>query len=204
VNLTAITNGVYRFGFDASDPVVDWINEAQTEFVDSYTWPFLQTSFTNVFTVGSNFITPLPSDFGIPISLSYFTLDNKTKFPLDYRSTTDVESNETYPLAKGRPEWWSTYAGAPFIYPLADAVYPYELDYKKEVPILVAGADVPIIPSKYHYALVRGAASIGLDTDNQEERSSVQYQRFRDIIDRAIARYQQPQAGSFDRVRVVY
>lgn len=203
MNLTAITNGVIRFGFDATDPITDWVNEAQTEFVDSFNWPFMYGTSAGVLTIGNNTV-PVPTDFGVARNFFYKSTDQVTAYPVSYRPQLSVEDYERNLTETGYPRWWVAAANTISVFPLPDAAYPFQLDYEKDTVVLTTGTDVPVIPAKYHYALVRGAAAIGLETDNQEERAATQYEKFRSIIDQAISRYQQPQTGSFDKVRNAY
>jgi hypothetical protein len=202
VNLTAITNGIIRFGFDASDPITDWINEAQTEFVESFNWPFMFGTSSATLTIGS-IVVPVPTDFGVARNFFYKSTNSVTAYPVPYRSQLSVEYNDRNLTETGSPRWWVVSANTVSVFPIPDAAYPFQLDYERDTVVLAAGTDVPVIPAKYHYALVRGGAAIGLEADNQEDRAATQYEKFHNIIDQAISRYQQPQTGTFSKVRDV-
>lgn len=203
MNLGTIKTAVKRFGFDDSDPLLDWINAAYGEFNDSMeNAPWLKGVASNTFAIG-NPIVASPTDLLLPTALLYSTASQgKPWYPVEFKSTLMYELNEQ-PVETGPPCHWTTAGGGLFVTPNPDIAYFYTLYYDAFAVPLAADVDIPVIPSRYHYSLVQGAASIGLDAENQEDRSQTQRTKFTDTIDRAIAKYRTTQSGRFDRVRNV-
>jgi len=204
VIVSQIKTGVYRYGFDSTDPVLDWINEALTYFVDAFNWPWLYTEIGGNLNIGASFLS-LPADFLTPQAIQiadpgatfgpydYLRLDSR----LGYIEDGFNDNN------RGRPCAWTHAEGKMWFDIAPDLAYNYILYYQKFAPVLLFDSDTPGIPTRYHYALVRGAAAVGLDAENQEERANTQLQRFQDIIDRAITKYTIGSGTRFGTVRNV-
>ena len=205
MNVGQIKAAVFRFGFNSSDPVVDWINEAQIQFWDQYDWPWIYTNLGTACSAGSNSIAQ-PSDMVVPTAMQIadpgLLTGPFTYLPKDSRLTYIEDGWDSTTAALGRPTSWNYGEGSIYFDKAADLSYRVVLYYIKNPTILTSDANVPDLPVRYHYALIRGAAAIGLDAENQEERANVQLQRYQDIIDRAKARYL-PQGTRFSTIRNV-
>lgn len=205
--VSAIKTGVKRFGFDDSDPLLDWINEAVIQFVDAFDWPWMKTTnqynfIADGFTFSRNIGSNIPRNVGIVYNGVYTKLIWKPLIEFE-------EDGDAYCLGS-LPKYWTFYGSTDSISnainfsPIPTVNFTLIVNGQTNPPILTADGDQPIIPPNYHYPLVRGAAAIGLDSDSQEERASVQAQRFQDSIDRAINKYRVTQTGVVDKVRQVY
>jgi hypothetical protein len=102
VNLTAITNAVLRFGFDSTDPITDWVNEAQVEFVDSFNWPFMYGTSLGALNVGSSTVA-VPNDMAVARNFFYKSVDFVSAYPVPYRSQLSIESLDRTLTETGYP-----------------------------------------------------------------------------------------------------
>jgi hypothetical protein len=214
VNLGNIKTGVYKFGFTSDDPVVDWANDAYREFLDAFEWPWA----TIPLLTGSIWAANTPNvEQG---ALAYQTIRSigmqppgaaatDDFIPLRYVGIAEFEQTALNPLTPGFPEIFTVYGSTDkppvstvSVYPVPTSNLNYSIGLTNIPLPLSADADVPIIPTLYHYALVRGAAAVGLESDNQEERANTQRQRFMETIDKAIMKYSPGKHGTkFSTVR---
>jgi hypothetical protein len=201
VNVGQIKTSVKRFGFEDTDPLLDWINEANAQFVEAFDWPWLKKTLFGFLTPGTNTLPILPPLSAMPISVVIGV--NNSSVPLSYKSFTEFATTTLF-TDLGVPRFWTKMSDTQFfVAPIPDQDYGYTMYYTAAAETFTADTDIPLIPLRYHFALVRGAAAIGLDTENQEDRAATQQQRFQDIIDRALTYYSSEQRGSLGRIRNV-
>lgn len=189
-----------RFGFDVNDPLIDWINEANAQFQEAFEWPWNKTLTQGVMNVGVD-ILPVSIATALPDAV-FILIPGSDSIPLLYKPYHQFLSECAY-STPGQPKYY-TKIGTDFsVSPIPSLAYGYNIYYTALAETFTSDANVPLIPSRYHFALVRGAAAIGLDTENQEERAATQQTRFQEIIDRAVTYYSIEQRGSFGRIRNV-
>jgi hypothetical protein len=209
MNLGTMKTALRRMaGVDATDPLVDWINAAMTEFCEAYDWPFLDT-IGNVNTVASNDELTLPTDF-LKMRKARIVAQGATQYfrsPLKYipyLQSEDEEPKSNAPVF-GEPYQY-TLVGTDFmiLFPIPNLIYTVRINYDKFPVDLVADVDVPDIPSKYHYTLVEGAAVRALQAESEEDRAQTARSIFEDSIDRHITKLGgNRQAGEFHQTRDV-
>lgn len=206
MNLGTMKTALARIaGVDLTDPLTDWINAALHEFEDAYPWPFLENTYGGSFTPGTYALT-VPTDF-FRIETLRFTLANTSYIIPKYKPWIQVnEENWKHSDAnvRGKPQWY-TLIGQNFIvvYPAADLTYGYAMSYTMMIPDLAGDADIPAIPAKYHYTVVKGAVVYALEGESEGE-AAIARTVFEDSIDRHITRIGgKRQEGSYGTTRDV-
>jgi hypothetical protein len=117
---------------------------------------------------------------------------------MNYREYQDTDIYST----SGFPQTWTRVGNNIRVSPPSDTAYSYVISYDLIPTTLSADVDVPLIPARYHYTLVRGAAAIGLETENQEDRAAAQWDKFEDRIEKLKSVFTE-QKGTFSRIRNV-
>lgn len=204
MNVGQIKASIYPFGFSAADPVLDWINEANAQFVEAFDWPWLKQATSGVTSIGSP-VLPVAAltQAEVPDAVFIILLNPTRVIPLDYRSYHKYLDDLQISADVGIPRYFTMIGTSYYLYPTPDAAYTCPVYYTAVAETFTADGNTPLIPSRYHYALVRGAAAIGLDTENQEDRATTQQERFQEIIDRAMSKYRSEQQGKFGKIRNV-
>lgn len=208
MNLGAMKTALKRYaGVDATDPLVDWVNAALHEFEEAYDWPFMET-VANQPTVAADAQLTLPSDFfklakakvviaaGASVARSALTYVPRLRF----------EDESTYdPFTTGEPTHYTLIGmDQMLVWPIPDGVYTVRVFYQKSLVDLAADADVPGLPSRYHYTIVEGAAVRALQAESEEDRAETARGIFEDSIDRHITKLGgAKQAGEFQQTRDV-
>lgn len=209
MNLGTMKTALRRYaGVDTTDPLVDWINAAMVEFCEAHPWAFLET-IGNANTVVSDDVLALPADFFKINKARILAQGATTLFRSELKYVPYIQSEEEEPkassLVSGEP-YQFTLVGTDFmiLYPLPDKIYTIRLYYRKMPVDLVADADVPGIPSRYHYTLVEGAAVRALQAESEEGRAETARGIFEDSIDRHITAIAgRRQEGQFHQTRDV-
>jgi len=205
LTLSQLKQGLKRYGFDDSDPLDLWINAALREFENASTWPFLETKAPLMTLAAGDNSVPVPSDFAKVITLR--------------------DTNPTSPNAQTYFEYWDrrrfdrdipnpALTGKPYVYtlinlneiqvwPVPDTELTLELVYYRTVLDLVQSDDVPAIPERWHYTIIRGAAYLALQAENEEERAQTAMAQFNQDIDRAVTYYANRELGEPDQVEDV-
>jgi len=198
VNLGSLKTNLQRYGFDTSDPLQDWINEALHTFEDAYPWPFLEIS-TTVSVVANNDIVPLPADFSLLIAEPRFTTESVS---LQYIGVRDLEEQGLDPTSVGLPTRYYFVGPIMRLWPIPDISRLLRITYHRKVADLTTDGQSPTeIPTKYHYTIVYGAASVALDTEDENDRATKAEDKFQQRISAAIDYYSKKQLASFGQVR---
>jgi hypothetical protein len=126
--------------------------------------------------------TRLPADFRKLISIRNETNDAKLRYYERHRFEREFEE----PLEPGTPEIY-TLVGLESIkvWPLPTENIELRLLYIRAVSDLAEENSIPGIPTQYHYTVVRGAAYIALQAENEEERATTAFQGWIADIERA-------------------
>lgn len=196
MNLTALQTAVKTFGFADSDPLTDWINTALHTFEDAFDWPFLEAETTINTVVGTNTLV-LPADF---YQLQSLKINLQAGRP-DYMEPVEFEDHVTDRTVRGMPSVFTLIGmDKVLLWPTPDAIYSCRFLYRKFIPDLVNGVDVPAIPLRHHYSLVHGAVSIGLQPEGESKRATDAQTQFDSDVQRAISRYRQKQTHTAQQV----
>jgi hypothetical protein len=183
MNFGVMQTLVYRYGFDASDPVAAVLNGAMHEIETIFDWPFLEEGpWQFVLPIGTSSPTLLPTDFFKVMSLK--DLDHLTK--LKYFRQSKFKRAIQNEQASGYPVIYTNIAGASFqVYPVPPAPVNMELVYQATAPDMSGPADVPNTggvawPLYMHFPIVWRSAAIMLQMENEEDRAKeaqAQYER---------------------------
>lgn len=201
MNLGQIKTGVQRFGFDSTDPIVDWVNEAYVEFWDAFDWPWKKTELAGVMTVGQDTVTTTLVNSEVPYNMSFSPDGGVSWVPIDYVPYVEYIKLPIY-TRTGYPCSWTRLGNEIRVDPQPDYAYPFTLYHDLNLTSLSSDTDIPLIPTRYHFTLVRGGAAIGLEAENQEDRAQVQWDKFEDRIEKLKSSFKE-QKGSFGRIRNV-
>lgn len=150
-----------RFSSAQQTQVQRWLNHRYAELWDSEEWIFKYAKANVTATSGSDQITNLPSDFGLPIGLW-----RDDGYPLIWMPPRDFYNLYlTLDGLKdtGDPQHFTMIDQTITVGPISNATTSsYTLAYERDWVPLVNDGDYPLIPAAYHYLLVTGALSEGL------------------------------------------
>lgn len=185
MDVAAAKTALKRFGFDDTDPLLTWLNEGLHQFEMAANWPFLQKrSAAIAVAVGVNAIA-VPSDFGKVISLRDQTKDNK----LSPKTWQWFDREISDPDESGAPEYYFLLdVGTLTVWRVPDVATSFSLVYQEALADLVDPGSIPI-PERHHYAIVLGAAYVGLMAENEENRAETAQSEFEAAIVRGIEYY---------------
>lgn len=117
-------------------------------------WSFLNDTASVTVTDGSQTVTNLPTDFGIPIGL-WDSDGNPLQAMSDWRaflSRYNANLGDS-----GSPEAYTVIGSSLLVGPTPDTTATdFLLAYELEGAAMVADGDVPIIPTLFHVALIHG------------------------------------------------
>lgn len=168
MDLTALQTEVAGWGFDylSTTRVNYFLNRAYQELCEEEDWSFLEATTSGA--------APLAiSDLRTIESVTDTTQRIKL-WPLDRRHILDSDYSLT---SAGAPTYYYVTGGNTV------AVYPFTANslsvrYWKVPTALSSGADTPVLPARFHHAIVTGALVYAyLDSDNAE-MASVQREEF--------------------------
>lgn len=185
--VSAAITAVGSFGFDTTnDPIQTWLEEAKNEVENAFDWPFLQTVTTVSVAPGTNTIA-MPADFFKVQSIR----DTTNRMKLDFKDIIGFDRDIDKPTDTGVPVLYIPIAGGIQIWPVPDAQVSYRVLYQAsltDISALATGATLPG-PTRFHYTFVLGAAMIGLQADNEEDRAQAAQAQFAASIQRLIRKY---------------
>lgn len=184
---SAAITAVGAFGFDTTnDPIDSWLDEAKNQVESAFDWPFLQSVTTVSVAPGVSTIA-MPADFFKVQSIR----DNTNKMKLDYKDIVGFDRDIDDPTDTGVPVIYTVIAGGIQIWPVPDAQVSYRVLYQTtlgDITALGAGATLPG-PTRFHYTYVIGAAMVGLQADNEEDRAQNAQAQFLSNLQRFIRKY---------------
>jgi hypothetical protein len=194
-----------RYGFDNTDPVLEWLNAGLYEFCIAFDWPFMARASTTVvpgLTAGLQSITYLnltPDQYAVQmvrdttndVKLQYV---EPTQFFRDYSGgTTPSTGGPTkYTITRGGQE--PTVAGSGETMKIT--LWPTStVDLNIEVttaifpsPMTDEATHLPV-PEACCYAVVTASAFIALQAENEEERAQTAQAQFQSRVASLINRY---------------
>ena len=204
--LSGMRDALRRFGFDPSDPLTVWLNAAMHEFVDAAPWPFLEQVQTITAPTSGTEVSAI-SDGVERINSVYLadpmSNDHKLSFWRWHKFLREISN----PDSTGKPEIWSVWGSRELhVYPVANGAYDLKVYYIGNVSDMSADDDEPgggLIPERWHYTIVQGAAAIALQAENEEERSATARALFESGISRGVAHYGLRHGDEFEQVQDV-
>lgn len=189
MNVGAAKTALTRYGFDTTDPLNAWLDQAKIEVEESFDWPFLQSIATIAQPAGSSAVSLSgQTDFFKVQSLR----DVTTKRKISYRDIDGFERDVQDPTQTGRPTIFTVTAlNVIQLYPVPDTALSLRLVYQTALADINGLADGTACPgpSRLHYLYVLGAAYIGLQAENEEERSGTAQAMFEKGVARLMRKY---------------
>lgn len=174
---TRVQNKLDDTNFSASK-ITQFINDAQNEIFNSYSFPFNEKTASATLTTGTNTFT-LPTDFQAMKALGITAPDNYeidlTRFYMNYNSFKTAYPDDDD--SSGVPGYWTIFGDTVTFAWLADVNYTLSVDYLKNATELVNDSDVPEIPEAFGEILVTGAYIRALE--HNDDNDIADYQRTR-------------------------
>ncbi len=153
-----------RFDESQRGDVKNWINSAYWQIWVAEEWEFRYATKSVTVTSGSQTVTALPTDLGPTRSLSRSDGQKLVSLPLVEfeRLYFNNDNPET-----GAPEAYTVLDGSMLVGPTSNVTATdYLLVYEREYTALSLDGDTPLTPQGADFALVFGAAQIGLKIQN--------------------------------------
>lgn len=179
---------VKRYGFDDEDPILEWINAAYHEIENAYEeWSWLEgeevkESVSGEFTLAAS-IKRMIKLRDITSELSTGGEGTDLTF-MDRRAFMRQLPNL---LVTGEPYTYTIIGSSKLqVYPVPTAQRKYRATYIKALPDLATDEDEPLIPVSDHYTIVRGAAYLALEAENEEERAATAQAQFESALEKMI------------------
>lgn len=205
--VSELKTALKRYGFDNKDPLLVWLNAAYHQIEkERMAWSWLEELET--FTLNAN--------------TARFTITNDAKRFVKIRDTSDETQKawsgtdleywgrskllrSGYNLAQtGNPELYTILKRDTLqVWPVPTAKRTLEVWYIKELADLVGDAEEPGIPVADHYTIVLGAAAIGLQAENEEDRAATAQSQFEVELSRMVTADEERQVGEPDYVEDV-
>lgn len=202
MNLGELKSALRRYGFNDEDPLDIWINASLHEIEIAAEWPFLFEPHTTTINAGVAAMT-LPANFVKPVTVRDVTVADR-EFPLEYwdyrkyeREIEDLEDD-------GVPEIYTLLGTQTLlVWRVPASARNIEMVYRKTLADLVDDGDVPGLPALHHYTIVRGAAFIGLQAENEEERAITAQGQFENDLGKMLDFYALAELGEPTQVEDV-
>lgn len=186
MTVAQIKAAVKRYGFDDNDPILTWINAAYHEFEDAEDWQFLIVVADPLAGATGESRLTLPANYLKTMILRDVTNQKKLKYWDVHKFSREIDD----PTATGKPLYYTANgAGELQFYPVLDAGVDFRLLYLRTWSDLDDDADIPLLPVRFHYALVLGAVKYALMAESEEDRSKTAADLFGSAIARAQATY---------------
>lgn len=196
-----------RYGFDDNDPLLIWLNAAYHQIEkERMAWSWLEELET----------------FNLNPNTARFTITNNAKRFIKIRDTSDEAQKawagkdleywgrskllrSAYNLAQtGNPELYTILKRDTLqVWPVPTVQRTLEVWYIKELADLVEDSEEPEVPVADHYTIVLGAAAIGLQAENEEDRAVSAQSQFEVELSRMVTADEERQAGEPEYVEDV-
>lgn len=193
---------VKRYGFDDEDPLLTWINAAYHAIEEEYaSWSFLHRMETLVGTANQSLFVPTGSvqraikfrDITDTLDQDLFYWDER-KFDREIRNQNEEGNPEVYTI-RGTNELQ--------VWPVPNVARTYILRYIEALADLEDDGDEPKLPTKNHFLIAQGAAYIGLQAENEEDRAANAQAQFTTALARMVSSDMNNQTGQSDSAQDV-
>lgn len=170
-----------------------FINDAQQEIADLYTWPYFQKIVSGSLTVGE-YTFEQQSDHQTTERMHLVHPTTTTSFwDLTDRYMSPTEFFSTFPepgeMNNSQPNFWTEYQNQIYFNCPSDNTYTLKQFYQKIPTELTADADVPELPQNFREALVLGAAYRCEEERDNYDIAAILQQRFNDKVSDLINRF---------------
>lgn len=155
----------------------DHLNAAYLEFIAAADWPLLITSSDLSFASGTD-TASLPTGVSRVLNAHNLTEDERLLRVGNWETIIELYPDET---EDGTPAHYRVVGSDLRVFPIPDKAQAVRVHFYEQPSRLSADADTPVLPERYHEALVLGAvAAAHLDDGNtdQEERFRSRYKQF--------------------------
>lgn len=169
---SAIRSAVYeRTGLPTDDGLVTaaFLNGAIQQALDFYStladWPWLQE------TISVSVLTGTPG-YAVPADWSrtrFLRIDDS--YPLRPFSLEELYTRWTDDASVGRPSEFAIDDEGIVLRPTPDQAYTMIHGYLKTEPVMTDDANSPLLPVRYHYAIVEYASWLALRRTRDEQRA---------------------------------
>jgi hypothetical protein len=188
ITLANMQVALKRYGFDDNDPLTTWLNASYRFILDQYDWPQREWKTGFVLTSGYRYFDQSMITSGTVIfeMIRFLEVDGKNLIQMGPEEWARVieDQDET-----GTPEYYKFINDKTFqLWPVPDAAYAGSITLRMGVADLTNPTDVPSLPDSLHYSVVQGAAAIGLEAENEEDRASTERGAVQQAVDNAIAK----------------
>lgn len=198
MKVSDLKTALKRYGFDDTDPLLLWLNSAYHEIENAAQhWSFLEGEeelITNV----NIFNLPGFALINRMIKLRDVTdeLVGGSGVDLEFMDRREFQRQFSNSLASGNPEYYTILGSNKIqVYPDPTGNRNYKATFVKKLADLVGEAEEPAIPVANHYTIVRGAAYVALQAENEEERAASAQSQFESDLDKMIMNDQIRQIG---------
>lgn len=177
-----------RYGFDDEDPLLDWLNASYHEIENAHQkWSWLESeevkeSAAGEFSLAASIkrmiklrdITSELSTGGEGIDLVFM---DRRRFMREFPNL----------LSTGEPETFTIIGSSKLqVYPVPPSQRKYRATYIRALPDLATDEEEPLVPVSDHYTIVRGAAYLALEAENEEERAATAQAQFEAALEKMI------------------
>lgn len=167
----------HRCGLQSDDPTLttqaanDAVNAAMHLIEAEQDWPWLsvRTSFT---TEAGTDLYGTPPDWARTTSLRIASFPTFNEYQVD--DLDDMFDDSTV----GQPYAWAADADRLLLRPTPDGVYTIVHRYVRQEPDLTSDTQSPLMPAKFHAAIVDAAAWQALGGDREEGRAGACFQAY--------------------------
>ncbi len=177
-----------------TDPVLtDLINESLQAISAEADWPWLEISTTFATVNGTATYTP-PADWSRTRSLCIDGFD-----ALEWRSLAEIREWPTNII--DAPRYYNINAEQITLRPVPGSVYTVTHDYLKDDQTLVTDADVPLMPSGFHYSIIAFACHLAHQRSGDAQRAQAAMGDYQGWVKRMVSQRQRQSGGLRVRVR---
>lgn len=201
MDVTRFSELLSRYGFDETDPLLEWINAGLFEVMNEAEWPFLRAVGAGIVVPAVNQVVTVPADFGKPIMLTDVT-DGSARFDLEYIDPRRYLREVSTTSVLGVPSLYTILGDELKLWPASSVPRTVNLFYMKDVAELVNPGDSPTwLPDRWHYSpCVYAMAHIALMAENEEERAQTALAEQNAGIERMLNYYGMDQLGTAETV----
>lgn len=177
-----------RYGFDDADPLMVWINAAMHEIESAYEkWSFLWFEEEKETAEKRFEITTAVNRLSKVRDITNEGVSGGVGYDLTYLDLRAFEREFGNLNSPGDPEYFTILGSSKIqVYPAPAGNRKYRVTGIKELSDLVEDGEEPDIPTKNHYTIVRGAAYIALQAENEEERAASAQAQFESDLDKMV------------------
>lgn len=193
MKVAELKTALERYGFDESDPLLIWLNAAYHEIENAHKrWSFLEETEVGSIAPGGEAdgrfnIVGLAKRFVKVRDVTMELVGRGDGRDLEFWDRRKLQREIANLRASGLPEIFSILGRQTLqVYPVPGGSRTLETTYIQELPDLIDDEDEPLIPVSNHFTIVRGAAYIALQAENEEDRAASAQAQFEADLEKMI------------------